>query len=185
MESSSQLLNPGLYILSVLSLKTATLERYIVSNNSARKSEYRTGKLELIEGHAYMHIPCFVESQGAGQMGRLKLMKKLFIDRWSGIADRNDSIYKKRTGNRRGRPIARIVTRIGWAKLSCSVAGPGGGSGRPDDEHEERQHYDSYRQCQPAHESGFVHPLSPFAQNVKLKHEYRKQIPCQKITSFR
>ncbi len=59
-------------------------------------------------------------------MGRLKLMKKLFIDRWSGIADRIEIIYEKRTGNRRGRPIARIVTRIGWAKLSCSVAGPGG-----------------------------------------------------------
>lgn len=158
---------------------------YKGSKYGAKELECGPVAMKCFEGQS---LKCYVDFQGPsweGPMGHRKISGDLFIDRRSGIADRNEFIYKKRTGNRRGRPIARIVTRIGWAKLSCSVAGPGGGSGRPGYEHEERQNCDSYRQCQPAHESGFVHPLSPFAQNVKLKHEYRKQIPCQKITSSR
>ncbi len=38
-ESSSQLLNPGLYILSVLSLKTATLERFIQEANTVPETD--------------------------------------------------------------------------------------------------------------------------------------------------
>ncbi len=157
---------------------------YIGSKYGAKEFECEPCAMKCIERQSYKCSARFQCPSWEGQMGYEKIDGDLFIDSWSWIADSNEIIYKKRTGNRRGRPIARIVTRIGWAKLSCSVAGPGGGSGRPGYEHEERQNCDPYRQYKPAHESGFVHPLSPFAHNVKLKREYRKQIPCQKQNQY-
>ncbi len=72
----------------------------------------------------------------------------------------------KRTGNRRGRPVARMMTRIKWVKLLSLRASPGGGSDRPCYKDERRQCSDCYPKQQPASQSGFVHLVS----SLSTKH---------------
>ncbi len=90
----------------------------------------------------------------------------------------NNFFYIKRTGNRRGRPIARERTRTRWVWFPSVLADPGGGLDRPCYKDKNRKCYDSYRQHQPTFKSGLVH----FVPFVKVHYSYTPEESIKRAT---